>query len=191
MKYYLIFLMGVRSFLIRFESTKDIRNFIKYRRYLAYKVFNNYNDETKEDNDFVFDRDEANIFNESNQYENYGDYDINLVGFKFWAGSVWGLISTYSAGETTFFKYIDIFKNFNTRLWDIPTHELGYNKIKPVILNVFNDLKESIKVFMELYVENITLVKDYEQIFNTHQKLLDKYKSIDFHNKQIQVFLIN
>ncbi len=182
--------MGIRSFLIRFESIYDIKMFLKYRKYLAYQIMICY-ENNKEINPIdIFDTDKVDNFNNNSNMvsESYGDFDIDLVGLKFWAGSIWGLVSTYSVGESTFIIYVTHFKNYHTRLWNIPMQEVVYKEIDPIIFASYNDLEQASSAFKKLYDQYFTKIIDYKLMFNTHSNIIecDPDGSIDFHNKNIQ-----
>lgn len=178
--------MGVRSFLIRFESELEVKYFYKYKTYLAYQIMSNYECSSEINSLDIFDADKVEEFNKSKlYYESFGDFDINIVGFKFWAGSIWGLVSTYSVGESTFLTYVHHFKNHFTRLWNIPIKEIIYNECPTTFLSNYNDLNEALEIYKKMYSQYWTQILDYNLVILNNPNLFEKYEPIDFNNKKI------
>jgi hypothetical protein len=160
--------MGVSSFLIRIDTQDDIINYLKYKKILAYCVMKQENSDVKFDDNYQTDENfteqQLEEFNKTHGNKDFGDFDINLVGFKYWAGSIWGLVSTYTAGETAFLSYVYRFNKYYTRLWYIPYY-LNYNQEKSCILSKYNNLSESLKLYNTLYDLHKDKILDYQKIF--------------------------
>ncbi len=174
--------MGVRSFLIKFNNIDEIKNFYIYRKYIAYIISNDKNIK------YIDDDKKLNKFVDSIKFErSYGDYDLDLVGFKVWAGAVWGLVSTYTAGQETFQAYTNKFKNYATRLWCIPTNKVIYDEINGVFMNDYDDCEEACNIFTRLRDQNSDVLLNYSDIFTKHPEFYDTDcdNCIDFSNGEM------
>ena len=101
--------MSIRSFLIKFDSVEQIKHFYNYRKYITYIVYKDINRSQ------IMDVHKLKLFNCFKYvYSDYSDFDLELIGFKFWAGAIWGLVSTYTVGQECFQLYTDLFKNYQT-----------------------------------------------------------------------------
>lgn len=180
--------MGIRSFLIKFDSVEQIMHFCKYKKYIAYIVSNEINKK------YILDENKLKLFNDSKYANsNYGDFDLELVGFKFWAGAIWGLVSTYTVGEECFQLYTELFKNYATRLMLIPTNKIVYDEIDGVFMFSPDDISEAINIFTRLYNKHSDELLNYDDIFAKYSEFydLDCDNCISFRNPDMyEVFSI-
>ena len=152
--------MGIRSFLIKFDSIEQIVHFYKYKKYIAYIVSKEINRSQITD-DYKLD-----LFNRSKHSKlDYGDFELELVGFKFWAGAIWGLVSTYTVGQECFQLYTEQFKNYATRLMLIPSHKVVYEEIEGVFMFSPDDKTEAINIFKRLHSKYSDELLNYRDIF--------------------------
>lgn len=180
--------MGIRSFLIKFDSVEQIKHFYKYKKYIAYVVSNDIKRK------YILNDDKLTLFNKS-KYANsdYGDFDLELVGFKFWAGAIWGLVSTYTVGQECFQLYTELFKNYATRLMLIPSNKIIYDEIDGVFMFSSDDISEAINIFKRLYNKHSDELIDYHDIFAKYPEFydLDCDNCINFCNPNMyEVFCI-
>ncbi len=160
--------MGVRSFLIKFNNIDEIKNFYIYRKYIAYIISNEKNIK------YIDDEKKLNKFMNSVDFKaSYGDFDLDLVGFKVWAGAIWGLVSTYSAGQETFQVYTNKFKNYATRLWYIPSNKVKYDEIEGVFMSNYDDCEEACNIFTRLRDQNSDVLLNYADIFAKYPEFYD------------------
>jgi len=97
------------TILTKSKYVTGLKNFYIYRKYIAYIISNEKNIK------YIDDDKKLNKFMNSVDFKaSYGDFDLDLVGFKVWAGAIWGLVSTYTAGQETFQVYTNKFKNYQT-----------------------------------------------------------------------------
>lgn len=160
--------MGIRSFLIKFDSVEQIKHFYNYKKYIAYVVSNDI------DRKYIMDEHKLNLFNGSKYaYSDYGDFDLELIGFKFWAGAIWGLVSTYTVGQECFQLYTDLFKNYATRLMLIPSHKIIYDEIEGIFMFSPDDMSEAINIFNRLHSKHSDELLNYHDIFDEYPEFYD------------------
>ena len=146
----------------------EIKNFYIYRKYIAYIISNEKNIK------YIDDDKKLKKFVDSVYFEkSYGDYDLDLLGFKVWAGAVWGLVSTYTAGQETFQAYTNKFKNYATRLWLIPTNKVIYDEIDGIFMSDYDDCEEACNIFSRLYDQNSDVLLNYTDIFTKYPQFYD------------------
>ncbi len=189
--------MGIRSFLIKFNTVEDIKKYFEWRKYLSYLTHKYYDIKwnVEEYNDILAKGlpDEKSL----KEYENedFGDFDIYLVGFKFWAGCVWGLISTQSVGEATFYLIQKILDTYYSRLFVINTRETDYNDVKPVFIEDYYEnpnVSKAIDIFAKLEEENRDKFIDYNLVITTNKIKFEDEKFIEFMENDIfELFNIN
>lgn len=120
----------------------------------------------------------------------YGDTDLNLIGLKYWAGAIWGLISTYSMGELTFSLMIRVLDTYNTRLSNINSYDTDYNDVEGIIVEKTEDQEIKIcricDIFNDLYERHKDSLLDYDHIINHNNLRADLYdrKSMCFETKK-------
>lgn len=190
--------MGIRSFLIKFDSVESIKKFFQWRKYLGYLVSEHYDDGWETPN-------YVEILNKGlpenvNEYANkdYGDFDLHLEGLKFWAGGIWGLISTYTVGESTFELLQKILDTYYSRLWAIDTNLTDYNQTPQQMIPDYYSNPSSttsakaIELFNELNEQNKDKMLNYNLIISTNRIELDSDKFIVFKTRKIfELFNIN
>jgi len=160
--------MGVRSFLIKFNNIDEIKNFYIYRKYIAYIISNDKNIK------YIDDEKKLKKFISSVDFEaSYGDFDLDLLGFKVWAGAIWGLVSTYTAGQETFQAYTNKFKNYATRLWCIPSSKVVYDEIDGIFMSDYDDCEEACNIFTRLHDQNSDVLINYADIFAKYPEFYD------------------
>ena len=187
--------MGIRSFLIKFDSIELIEKFFLWRKYLAYLVSEHYDDEWDISN-------YEPILNQGLpenvvQYacRDYGDFDLYLEGLKFWAGGIWGLITTYTAGESTFGLLQKITNCYYSRLWAIDTNSTDYNQTPQFMIPDYYSNPSSLKaieLFNELNEQNKDKMLNYDLVISTNRIELDSDKFMVFKTRKIfEFFKIN
>ena len=187
--------MGIRSFLIKFDSVESIEKFFQWRKYLAYLVSEHYDDEWETSN-YVEILDEGLPENVSEYTRrDFGDFDLHLEGLKFWAGGIWGLISTYTVGESTFGLLQKILDGYYSRLWAIDTNSTDYNQIPQQMIPDYYSNPSStkaIELFNELKEQNKDKMLNYDFIISTNRIELDSDKFMVFKTRKIfELFNIN
>ena len=187
--------MGIRSFLIKFDSGESIEKFFQWRKYLAHLVSEHYDDDWKTSNyePILYKGLPENISQYQNK--NYGDFDLHLEGLKFWAGGIWGLISTYTVGENTFGLLQKILDTHYSRLWAIDTNSTDYNQTPQQMIPDYYENPTSIKaieLFNELNEQNKDKMLNYNLIISANQIELDSDKFMVFKTRKIfELFKIN
>lgn len=152
--------MGLRSFLIAFTDTEQIKKFFQWRHKIACiiadfamlkeKVGENihqWSPSHKSDSlntlvEFAVNYSTAY----KSQYES-GDYDLDLIGLTYWKGMIWGLISTWTVGEDVFDNLMTYVlpDNFWTRTSYLPKeYEV---QTTPIFLRKDNDQTECLEIF--------------------------------------------
>ena len=187
--------MGIRSFLIKFDSIESIKKFFQWRKYLGYLVSEHYDDEWETSNyEPILNK---GLPENVNEYTNkdYGDFDLHLEGLKFWAGGIWGLITTYTAGESTFGLLQKILDTYYSRLWAIDTISTDYNQTPQLMIPDYYSNPSStkaIKWFNELNEQNKEKMLNYNLVITTNRIELDEDKFIVFKTRKIfELFKIN
>ena len=172
--------MGIRSFLINFTNEKEIKKFLQFKDLIS-KIIADYYFlvEEKKGENFLDWADEKRyqslhvlvefaITYFPTQYQGkyqQGDWDLDLIGWNYWKGQIWGLIMTQTPGEDVFLQLMDVVlpNNYSTRLSLLPQE---YDLTQPIMLSKVNDLTESLQIFNEM--KSSHQIIDYNQI---HKKL--------------------
>lgn len=189
--------MGRRSFVIKFDSIEQIKQFYKWRKYLAHLVSENYdkNLDYKDYNNYISIGYKINL---EEYYNDYGDFDLYLEGLMFWAGAIWGLIGTQTVGETTFYLFsTKILDAYSSRLMLIDSIHTDFDNMES--LNIQYELSDkkqldlAIRYFNKIYIDNKDSLLDYDNIIlkNNLVKDVKDYKIIPFRsNKYFKLFNI-
>ena len=187
--------MGIRSFLIKFDSVESIEKFFLWRKYLGYLVSEHYDDEWDVSNyEPILNK---GLPENVDQYagRDFGDFDLHLEGLKFWAGGIWGLISTYTVGESTFGLLQKILDTHYSRLWAIDTNSTDYNQTPQQMIPDYYENPTStkaIELFNELNEQNKDKMLNYNLIIRTNRIELEPDKFIAFKTRKIfELFNIN
>ncbi len=187
--------MGIRSFLIKFDSIESIEKFFLWKKYLAHLVHTHFDDEWYIEKYIPVL--EQGLPKNVDKYEpiDFGDFDLHLVGLKFWAGAIWGLISTQTVGQDTFALVQIILNTYYSRLWAIDTIGTDYEEIEGLFIEDYYenpDPLKAIEIFDKLYENNQDKIIDYDLVIANNQIELDKDKFIAFKTKKIfELFNIN
>jgi len=187
--------MGIRSFLIKFNSVEDIKKYFEWKKYLAHLVHEHFDEEWYIEKYIQIL--EQGLPKNANKYnkEDFGDFDLHLVGMKFWAGTVWGLISTQTVGQDTFALMQIVLDTYYSRLWAIDSTNTDYNSVEGLFIEDYyenSDVSKAIELFEKLYNENMDNIIDYDLVIKNNQIELDKDKFIAFKTKKIfELFNIN
>lgn len=159
--------MGIRSFLIKFDNLNQIIQFFMWRKYLA-KLVCDFYDSSQYLLEDIYEIIKSKPLDIKYNNIDYGDFDVYLMGFKFWAGGIWGLVTTYSVGEFTFELIVQkILRCYYSRLSAIDMEKTNYN------------LHQAI--FIENYIENQNLIeasKIYLKLNNIYKYQLYDYDGI-------------
>ena len=128
----------------------------------------------------------------------YGDFDLHLEGLKFWAGGIWGLISTYTVGENTFGLLQKILDGYYSRLWAIDTNSTDYNQTPQFMIPDYysnpssTSSTKAIELFNELNEQNKDKMLNYNLIIRTNRIELEPDKFMVFKTRKIfELFNIN
>ncbi len=180
--------MGIRSFIIKFSSQEEIEKFFQWRKYLAHIVCKHY-DENYELKDYINIIDKG-LPEDVTKYDrvDLGDFDLHLVGMKFFAGAVWGLISTYSVGEQTFELLQYILNTYYSRLWAIDMEATKYKDAPELFLNDYYynpKLKDAIEIFNKLTDDYQDKIIDFDLLIKNNNLELDSDKFLTFKTKKI------
>lgn len=184
--------MGIRSFIIKFNSIDDIKIYFKWRKYLAQLVCEHYDEYWDLEQYYeIIDRGLPKK-EELDKLENKdnGDFDLHLVGLKFWAGAIWGLISTYSVGEVTFDLLRKISNTYYSRLSVIDMNKTDYNDCENMIMRDYYENPsqvKTIKLYNDLVSKNEDKLLDYDTIVQNNQLNIDidKDKFLGFTTKKM------
>ena len=159
--------MGIRSFLIQFNDAKEIQKFLEHRHRISQIVYNLTFMDSDSNSDP--DRDQIDVLVKfylkysakfESEYES-GDWDLDLIGFMYYKGQIWGLIATHSPGEEVMESLMEhvLPNNFWSRLWSVDDK---YEKIQPVVVNKENDEKECLEAFEQ--VKKDKKIVDYDAL---------------------------
>lgn len=169
--------MGIRSFLIVFNNIDELKKFYKWKGYLAHLVRDNYED-CNDIDDF------ANMFDATikpDDIEDYnrfynGDFDLHLVGFKFWGGAIWGLISTDSAGVYTMYLMMNriLSDTYYARLGDIDSDKYEYDEIKSVFMINHKNPSEGLEKYQKLFNKKKGKMYNYKCLL-ANEEINDQY----------------
>jgi hypothetical protein len=180
--------MGVRSFLIKFNSEGEIKKFFKWRKYLAHLVSEHFDKEYEISNyEPILSKglpEDIKIY----KNKDYGDFDLHLVGMKFWAGAVWGLITTYTVGQDTFALMQQVLDAYYSRLWAIEIDLTKYEEAPQILIEDYYENPNSMKaieIFNELLEKNKDKKIDYNLIIKNNRIELDKDKFMVFKTRKI------
>lgn len=181
--------MGMKSFLIKFDNINQVIKFFIWRKYLANLVCKYYDDDNN-NIEYIEMIIKDNVPCISYEKNDYGDFDIYLLGFKFWAGGIWGLVSTYSVGEITFELIVHkILKCYYSRLSDIDFSNTNYNKIDSIFLNNYyynQNLIKASEIYLDLYYKYKLELYNYDYFIEKYKlKDIDENKCISFYSKKI------
>jgi hypothetical protein len=187
--------MGIRSFLIKFDSIESVKKFFLWRKYLAYLVSEHYDDEWYITNyEPILNKGLPENVNDYARRD-FGDFDLHLEGLKFWAGGIWGLISTYTVGESTFGLLQKILDGYYSRLWAIDTNSTDYNQTPQIMIPDYYSnpsSRKAIELFNELNEQHKDKMLNYNLIISTNGIELDSDKFIAFKTRKIfELFNIN
>lgn len=190
--------MGIRSFLIKFDSIESIEKFFLWRKYLGYLVSEHYDDEWDVSNyEPILNK---GLPENVDEYtcRDFGDFDLHLEGLKFWAGGIWGLITTYTVGENTFELLQIILDTYYSRLWAIDTNSTDYYQTPQLMIpdyysNPSNILSiKAIELFNELNEQNKDKMLNYDLVIRINGIELEPDKFITFKTRKIfELFKIN
>ena len=174
--------MGIRSFLIKFDNINQIISFFLWRKYLAFLVCDYYDDKyTLEDIEKIIINNKLYLGYDK---KDFGDFDLYLVGFKFFGGAIWGLISTYSVGEVTFELLVQkILKCYYSRLSAIDVEATNYNDHEAIFISNYSEnqnLIEASKIFLELYNKYKYKLINYDFLKNYRLINIDENNFISF-----------
>lgn len=128
--------MGVRSFLIAFKNAEEIKKFYQWKDKISQIIFDFCDMKEKKEGENVlnwthsyrYDCLQTLVqfavtypFEHKSEYTG-GDWDLDLIGFSYWKGQIWGLIHTYTPGEDVFFHLMHnvLPENFHTRTSYLP-----------------------------------------------------------------------
>ena len=156
--------MGVRSYLIKLDSVEQLKLFLKYLKYLPILFARNNNDSDDDNKPSLEQIIEWGLIDEEDdkEYESCDDFDLSLVGFKFWAGGIWGLISTYTSTESALYLIVNkILKCYFTQLMSIDKRITNYENIISIF---FNSGDNKIEIYNKIYEENKDKFLDYDKI---------------------------
>ena len=146
--------MGVRSFLIKFDNLNQIIKFFLWRKYLADIIYSCYilNYDHKRLIKVIEDTIQKSQLSLKFDKIDYGDFDIYLIGFKFWNNGIWGCITTYSVGELTFeIMAQKILKCHYIKQLPIDTIYSNYYYEPIFIKNYSQNLIKASEIYLELY----------------------------------------
>jgi hypothetical protein len=146
--------MGVRSFLIAVDSSDDIEKIKNYSEFLG-TIWWSLDLGAMSSSDilfatlFLFDNGDIKL----NRDPIRGDTDLHPVGFKYYCGKIWLLISTWSSGEDivpTIARFME--KNY-TRLWDMPP---DYNTVPTILVDLPDNDRD--KVEWQLHIDKFNTI---------------------------------
>ncbi len=180
--------MGIRSFIIKFNSQEEIEKYFKWRKYLAHIVCKHY-DDNYEYSDYIGII-QKGLPNNVLKYEpiDFGDFDLHLVGMKFFAGAIWGLISTYTVGEQTFQLLQYILNTYYSRLWAIDMEATKYKEAPELFLTDSYknpSLIEALEIYNKFIESESDKIIDYDIVIKNNKIELDTDKFIVFKTKKI------
>lgn len=172
--------MGGRSFLIKFSKSTELKCFYDWKNYIAHVVCESYDNdnhdlETKNAKEII----KKGLPLDSKKYNNrnFGDYQLNLVGFKFWAGGIWGLVSTDSVGEEVLELLMELIlpKNYYTRMWNINSTETNYDETPVTLFNSSADYNTAYKILKNMQKEHEINLLNYENVLKSNNLPKDKF----------------
>lgn len=163
--------MSPRSYLIKFDSIKELKKYFIWKAYLLYMSDQKNIDTSLDDNEDNKDIELHNLLDDDRKYNKKIHERVKnrfaklyIVGLKFWAGGIWGL-AVYDKEASRIYHLLKdhiIYNSYHCDLRDADRDTTNYSKTKTFYLNDFDDYKEACEIYKYLFKKYHKNIINYE-----------------------------